>query len=79
MMVRCWLAYGAALNEGRALFPGDKEFGRWVSESVLGQVAQGEVEPKDLHLGETVTGNVSSEARTYTNKGCRRWKGEVIY
>lgn len=42
-----WLAYGAALNEGRALFPGDKEFGRWVSENVLGQVAQGEVEPKE--------------------------------
>lgn len=42
-----WLAYGAALNEGRALFPGDKEFGRWVSENVLGQVAQGEIEPKE--------------------------------
>ena len=25
-----WLAYGAALNEGRALFPGDREFGKWV-------------------------------------------------
>lgn len=27
-----WLAYGAALNEGRALFPGDREFGQWVGE-----------------------------------------------
>lgn len=25
-----WLAYGAALNEGRALFPSDEQFGRWV-------------------------------------------------
>jgi phage N-6-adenine-methyltransferase len=30
-----WLAYGAALNEGRALFPGDTEFGKWVSHSQL--------------------------------------------
>ena len=26
------LAYGAALNEGRALFAGDREFGQWVTE-----------------------------------------------
>lgn len=30
-----WIAYGAALNEGRALFPGDAEFGRWVRISNL--------------------------------------------
>jgi len=30
-----WLAYGAALNEGRALFPGDREFGEWVALSQL--------------------------------------------
>lgn len=29
-----WLIYGAALNEGRALFPGDREFGQWVAEQV---------------------------------------------
>lgn len=27
-----WLEYGAALNEGRALFPGDREFSAWMSE-----------------------------------------------
>lgn len=27
-----WLAYGAALNEGRALFAGDKEFSAWMAE-----------------------------------------------
>ncbi len=30
-----WIAYGAALNEGRALFAGDTEFGQWVSECQL--------------------------------------------
>lgn len=30
-----WLAYGAALNEGRALFPGDREFGEWLRSSNL--------------------------------------------
>jgi phage N-6-adenine-methyltransferase len=25
-----WLAYGAALNEGRALFPSDEQFGQWL-------------------------------------------------
>lgn len=30
---------GAALNEGRGLFPGDREFGRWLQENVLSQVA----------------------------------------
>lgn len=33
-----WLAYGAALNEGRALFSGDREFGQWKAENVLSQV-----------------------------------------
>ena len=36
-----WLAYGAALNEGRGLFhpDDDKGFGQWVSENLLSQVA----------------------------------------
>jgi hypothetical protein len=29
---------GAALNEGRALFPGDREFGQWVAEQVHPQL-----------------------------------------
>ena len=29
-----WLAYGAALNEGRALFPSDEQFGQWIKSSV---------------------------------------------
>ena len=30
-----WLAYGAALNEGRALFPSDEQFGQWLRVSQL--------------------------------------------
>ena len=40
-----WLAYGAALNEGRSLFPGDKEFGQWVSLSKLDKHNDGDVHP----------------------------------
>jgi len=29
-----WLAYGAALNEGRGLFPSDEQFGQWLAETV---------------------------------------------
>ena len=30
-----WLAYGAALNEGRKLLPSDEQFGQWVRDSQL--------------------------------------------
>lgn len=33
-VIDAWLAYGAALNEGRALFPSDEQFGQWVDQSV---------------------------------------------
>lgn len=33
-----WLAYGHALNEGRALFPSDEQFGQWLDENGLRQV-----------------------------------------
>ena len=39
-----WLAYGAALNEGRALFAGDAEFGKWVAENSLCQLGTAEVD-----------------------------------
>lgn len=34
-----WLAYGAALNEGRALFPSDELFGKWVEDSVTDKLS----------------------------------------
>lgn len=30
-----WLLYGEALNEGRRLFAGDREFGKWIVQSQL--------------------------------------------
>jgi len=30
-----WLVYGAALNEGREMFPSDEQFGQWVRETQL--------------------------------------------
>jgi len=38
-----WLAYGHALNEGRALFPSDEQFGQWVAENGLSQLGTHEV------------------------------------
>lgn len=37
-----WLIYGAALNEGRALFPSDEQFGQWVVSSKLDGTHDGE-------------------------------------
>jgi hypothetical protein len=34
-VIEGWLAYGAALNEGRALHAGDLEFGQWLRSSNL--------------------------------------------
>ena len=31
-----WLIYGAALNEGRKLFPKDELFGQWIGDRQLG-------------------------------------------
>lgn len=41
--IAAWIVFGAALNEGRSLFPGDKEFGQWLSLSNL---------DKQVHPGE---------------------------
>lgn len=37
-----WLAYGAALNEGRALFPSDEAFGQWLVTNKLSDTNQAE-------------------------------------
>lgn len=44
-----WLAYGHALNEGRALFPGDKEFGEWVDANALRQVVGADGSRREVH------------------------------
>ena len=42
-----WLAYGAALNEGRGLHKGDKEFGDWLRSSNLDKRNGQEIHPGD--------------------------------
>ena len=42
-----WLAYGAALNEGRGLFPSNELFGQWVIEAGLSQLATKEISRDD--------------------------------
>ncbi len=38
-----WLIYGAALNEGRKMFPSDEQFGQWlVSSNLDGTVHNGD-------------------------------------
>ena len=37
-----WLAYGAALNEGRGLFPSDEQFGEWLVTNNLSDTNQAE-------------------------------------
>jgi len=42
-----WLAYGASLNEGRALFPSDEQFGQWVDASGLSQLGTHDIKRDD--------------------------------
>lgn len=42
-----WLAYGHALNEGRALFPSDREFGEWIQCANLAQWNGNDVDRHD--------------------------------
>ena len=37
-----WLAYGAALNEGRALFASNELFGQWLVSNNLSETVQAE-------------------------------------
>lgn len=64
-----WLAIGHAMNEARALFPGDREFGQWVQENVLGQLAQRQIEPKDQQAAMWAAANTDQfeEARQRGN------------
>ena len=45
-----WLAYGAALNEGRSLFPGDREFGQWLEENHLNRLETSKLK-REAHAG----------------------------
>jgi chemotaxis protein histidine kinase CheA len=60
-----WLSYGAALNEGRALFPGDREFGQWLSSSNLDKHNGRDVHPGDQQAAMWAAANAEqfAEAR----------------
>ena len=64
-----WLAYGHALNEGRALFPGDREFGEWVRLSNLDERNGQEVHPGDRQAAMWAAANADQfeEARQRGN------------
>lgn len=70
-----WLAYGAALNEGRALFAGDREFGQWIADNVLGQLAQGQVEPKEQQAAMWAAANADQLAEAKANSKARTLRG----
>lgn len=60
-----WLAYGVALNEGRSLFAGDTEFGRWVAENSLRQLGGADVHDHERTAAMWAAGNLDQfeEAR----------------
>ena len=79
--VEGWLAYGAALNEGRAAHKGDAEFGQWIETNSLSQVGQAEVHPKEREAAMWAAANADqlAEARAAGNartvRGCHdQWK-----
>lgn len=64
-----WLAYGAALNEGRSLFPGDREFGEWLRSSNLDKREGCDVHPGEQQAAMWAAANADqfAEARAASN------------
>lgn len=71
-VVQGWLAYGAALNEGRKLFPGDREFGQWVSEMCLSNM---DVHPGEQQAAMWADQNRETFARMYAAGKARTVRG----
>lgn len=61
-----WMAYGAALNEGRALFAEDKAFGKWIAENLSSNL---EVHPAEQSAAMWAAANADqlSEAKSSCN------------
>jgi len=75
-----WLQYGTAMNEGREMFPGDKEFGEWVAESQLDCAHQKEREAamwaaKDLDRYRKAKEDYSPKVKTVRGLHAK-WKKE---
>lgn len=58
-VIEGWLDYGKALNEGRALFPSDKEFGQWMRDNLLHQLVG--VEVNDMERLAAMWGAANAE------------------
>ena len=75
-----WLAYGAALNEGRGLFSGNLEFGRWVALCQLDTTDRHERAAAmwaAANQDDFDTARVAGNARTHTRRGpYRRGAGQ---
>lgn len=76
-----WLAYGAALNEGRALHTSesgtqnDRGFGGWIEDNDLGQVGQDEVHPKEREAAMWAAANADQLAEARAASKARTLRG----
>ena len=55
--IQGWFAYGAALNEGRGLFPSDEQFGQWLAETVSSNLDK-TPHPKDQQAAMWATAQI---------------------
>jgi hypothetical protein len=64
-----WLTYGAALNEGRTLFPSDEQFGQWMDQNGLRQLGGHEVHDHERAAAMWAAANIDQfeEARDASN------------
>ena len=67
-----WLAYGAALNEGRALFAEDKAFGRWITENLSSNL---EVHPAEQSAAMWAAANADQLAEAKAASKARTLRG----
>lgn len=70
-----WLAYGAALNEGRALFASDEQFGQWAMEAGLSQVGTHEVKRDDRSAAMWAAANPDEFAAAQAAGNARTVRG----
>lgn len=70
-----WLAYGAALNEGRALFNGDTEFGKWVAENSLRQLGGADIHDHERAAAMWAAANADQLAEAKANSKARTLRG----
>lgn len=67
-----WLAYGAALNEGRALFAEDRAFGQWIAESLSSNL---EVHPAEQSAAMWAAANADQLAEAKAACKARTLRG----